>query len=191
MKKILLLVVLLSALAGCGSVRKIESGTVTVGERLSLNIEGNWNHLDFPQLKPAKIWTMEGVTVDELLIFSSIRDGEALHADRNTGGNKKDVTFRSSMPPEEIVSMFESLLTRDSSTFKLTKVEPYPFGGKKGIRFDYERIRKSDSVVQNGMGFGTIDKGELFAMIYQAPRLTFFPRHKARVELMAKSVLVK
>lgn len=190
MKKLILLIAFATALTGCGSVRKVESGTVAVGERLAINIEGNWNHLDFPGTKPAQVWTMEGVTVDELLIYSGIRDGQVMHPE-NSGNVKKNVVFRSSVPLEEVVSMFEALLTRDDSTFKLSKVEPYPFAGKKGIRFEYERIRKADSVVQNGVGFGLIDNSELFAMIYQAPRLTFFPRHKARVELMAKSVYVK
>lgn len=188
--KNILFVVLVAVLAGCGSVRKVESGTVSVGERLTLHIEGNWNHLDFPGIRPAQLWTMEGVTVDELLIYAGIVDGQAMHPQPGANVKKQNVVFRSNMPLEEVVSMFESLLTRDQSAFKLTKVAPYPFAGKKGIRFEYERIRKTDSVVQNGIGFGAIDKGELFAMIYQAPRLTFFPRHKARVESIAKSVAV-
>lgn len=191
MTKLLLVLIFTAVLAGCGSVRKIESGAVSVGDRLSINIEGNWNHLDFPAIKPAQIWTMEGVTVDELLIYSGIRDGQAMHPENAASAKKKSVVFRDTMPLEEVVSMFEALLTRDDSTFKLTKVEPYLFAGSKGVRFEYERIRKADSVVQTGVGFSAIDKGELFALVYQAPRLTFFPRHKARVELMAKSVLVK
>lgn len=191
MTRLLLVVILTSVLAGCASVRKIESGAVSVGDRLNISIEGNWNHLDFPAFKPAEVWTMEGVSVDELLIYSGIRDGQAMHPENAAGAKKKDVVFRNTMPLEEVVSMFEALLTRDDSTFRLTKVEPYPFAGRKGVRFEYERIRKADSVVQSGLGFGVIDKGELFALVYLAPRLTFFPRHKARVESMAKSVLVK
>ena len=36
-----------------------------------------------------------------------------------------------------------------------------------------------------------VNQGELFALIYHAPRLTFFPRHQARVEAMAKAVMIK
>lgn len=94
------------------------------------------------------------------------------------------------MQIEEVVAMFEGVLTRDGSTFKLLKLDPYPFGGRKGYRFEYERIGKVDNVQQRGVGFGAIDKGELFALIYQAPRLTFFPRHKDRVDAIAKSVVI-
>ncbi|HJW24503.1 MAG TPA: hypothetical protein VJ576_06350 [Rhodocyclaceae bacterium] len=190
MKK-LLFIVLALVLAGCASVKKVESGNHVVGERLSLNIQGMWNHLDFPGIKPAEVWTMEGVTVDEFLIYSGIRDGQAMHPETAASGQAKSFVFRSAMQSEEIVSMFEGVLTRDGSSFKLLKLEPYAFGGKKGYRFEYERNRKVDNVQLRGVGFGAVDRGELFAMLYHAPRLTFFPRHKDRVEAIAKSVVIQ
>jgi hypothetical protein len=42
-----------------------------------------------------------------------------------------------------------------------------------------------------GLGYGTVSKGELFAMLYTAPRLTFFARHRERVEQMARSATLK
>jgi hypothetical protein len=90
------------------------------------------------------------------------------------------------MQPDEMVSMFEGMLTRDGSTFKLGKLEPLPFG-ERGYRFEYAIIRKVDNVQLSGVGYGTVSKGELFAILYQAPRLTFYERHRARVESMARS----
>lgn len=186
----LLLLVLLVFLSSCGTVRKVETGKNTVGERLMVDIQGNWNHLDFPGIKPAQIWTMEGVTVDEFLIYSGIKDGQPMHPENPGAGKQKNFVFRSTMQIEEVVALFEGVLTRDGSSFKLLKLEPYPFAGRKGYRFEYERVGKVDNVHQLGLGFGAIDKGELFALIYQAPRLTFFPRHKDRVEAIAKSVAI-
>lgn len=191
MKKLILLG-LIVLLASCASVRKVEPGSRAVGERLVVNLEGPWNHLDFPAVKPAEVWTMEGVTVDELLIYSGIRDGQVIHPEGPVSGKEvRKFAFRSSMQAEEVVSLFEGAFTRDGSSFRLVRLEPYPFGGRKGYRFDYELIRKVDNVQQLGMGFGAIDNGELFALVYQAPRLTFFPRHKARVEAMAKAVVIR
>jgi hypothetical protein len=188
MKKLLLLCLVL-LLSACASVKKIETGKNMVGERLSVIIEGPWNHLDFPGIRPAQVWTMEGLTIDEFLIYSGIRDGEVMHPE-DASGKRKNFVFRSTMPTEAIVSMLEGVLSRDNSTFRLVKLEPYPFGGKKGFRFEYERIRKVDNVQLRGVGFGAVDKAELFAIIYHAPRLTFFPRHQARVEAIAKSARI-
>jgi hypothetical protein len=39
--------------------------------------------------------------------------------------------------------------------------------------------------------YGAISKGELFAVLYLAPRLGFFPRHQLRVERIARSARIK
>jgi len=189
MKNLLLLTVAL-LLTACASVKKVESGANLVGERMSINVDGNWNHLDFPGIKPAQVWTMEGLTIDELLVYSGIRDGQTMHPESAAGSKQKDFAFRKTMQSEEIVSMLEGVLSRDGSTFKLRKLEPFSFGGRKGFRFEYERIRKVDNVQMRGVGFGAVDKEELFALVYQAPRLTFFPRHESRIEAIAKAVSI-
>lgn len=188
--KRLLAVLLVLSLAACGTVRKIETGAQTVGERMSVTIDGHWNHVDFPGIKPAQLWTMEGVTIDEFLVYAGVKDGQAMHAD-TSNPKRVNVSFRSTMQVEEIVAMFEGVLARDDSTFKLIKLEPFPFGGKKGFRFEYERIRKMDGVQLRGVAFGAVDKGELFALVYHAPRLTFFPRHQGRVETIARSTVIR
>ncbi len=190
MKKLLALLLLL-CLTACGTVKKVESGTNTIGDRLSVTIDGSWNHLDFPGIKPAQLWTMEGVPIDEFLIYSGIKDGQPMHPESPSGSKQQNFVFRSAMQTEEIVAMFEGVLSRGNATFKLIKLEPYRFGDRNGFRFEYERIRKIDNVQQRGIGFGAVDKGELFALIYHAPRLSFFPRHQARVEAIAKSVSIK
>ena len=182
------LVAIVLALGGCASVSKVESGDQAVGERLVVTLEGAWNHVDAPGLGPAQTWTMEGLPIDQLLVYSGVKDGQVVHPEG--GGKRKSFAFRSGMQPEEIVAMFEGMLTRDGSTFKLVKLEPSAFAGK-GFRFEYQVTRKADNVQLSGVGFGAVSKGELFAMLYVAPRMTFFPRHQARIEQMARSARLK
>lgn len=155
------------------------------------NMQMGWNHLDFPGIKPAQVWTMEGIAVDELLIYSGIKDGQMMHAEGAAGGKQQNFVFRSTMQTEAIVAMLEGVMSRDNSVFKLTRLEPYRFGGRQGFRFEYERIRKVDNVQLLGVGFGAVDRGELFALVYHAPRLTFFPRHRTQVEAMAKAAVIR
>ena len=79
----------------------------------------------------------------------------------------------------------------DGSSFRLTKMEPSPFGGVKGVHFEFTRIRKVDNVVLSGEGWAAVSKGELFAMLYMAPRLGFFPRHAAQVQKIAMSAKIR
>jgi len=185
----LLVVFALVALSGCATVNKMESGNQNIGERMSLTLEGAWNHVALPGQGPGQTWTMEGLPVDTLLIYSGLKDGEAIH--RPNAGGQKSFNFRATMQPDEIVGLFEGFLALDGSQFQLTKLEPATFGGEKGFHFEYQLVRKLDGVTLSGMGYGTVSKRELFALVYQAPRLTFFSRHKDRVEQIARSARVK
>jgi hypothetical protein len=185
----LLVVLVLAALSGCATVNKMESGSQNVGERMTLTLDGAWNQVALPGQGPAQTWTMEGLPVDVLLLYSGLKDGEAMH--RATSSGQKTFTFRASMQPDEIVGLFEGMLSRDGSQFQLTKLEPANFGGGKGFRFEYALTRRVDGVTLSGIGYATVSKGELFALVYQAPRLTFFSRHKDRVEQIARSARVR
>jgi hypothetical protein len=188
--KTLLAILALALLAGCAApVAKVESGEKEIGPRLVVHLEGAWNHMT--GAGPAQTWTMEGLPVDQLLIYSGVKDGEAVHRTSGPGARGTTFSFRSSMQPDEIVSMFEGMLTRDGSSFKLARLEPMSFGGEKGLRFEYALTRKVDNAQLSGVGYAAVSKGELFAILYMAPRLTFFSRHKERVEAMARSARLK
>lgn len=186
----LTLALLVVALSGCASVTKMDSGEHTIGERLVLHVDGAWNQVNTPSSGPAETWTMEGLPVDQLLVYSGIKDGQVVHSEAGSSGTRKSFAFRASMQAEEVVRMFEGMLTRDGSSFKLVKLEPSEFGGK-GFRFEFDMIRKADNVRLSGVGFGSVSKGELFAMLYVAPRLSFFSRHQDRVERMARAARLK
>ena len=179
------------ALAGCVSVAKMESGERSIGERLQVTLTGAWNHVSAPGLGPAQTWTMEGLPVDQLLIYSGLKDGEAVHSTSPSMTDKKTFSFRAGMQPHEISALFEGMLTRDGSTYKLTRLEPAAFGGQKGFRFEYALTRKIDNVQLSGVGYGAVSRGELFALVYMAPRLAFFSRHAPVVEEIARSARLK
>jgi hypothetical protein len=179
-------------LAGCVSVSKVETGENAVGERFTVTLAGAWNHINAPGLGPAQVWTMEGLAVDQMLLYSGLKDGEAIHAPyRGPGPDRKSFEFHSKMQPHEIAALFEGMLSRDGSTFKLLKLEPASFGGARGFRFEYALVRKVDNVQLSGVGYGAVDRGELFALVYMAPRLAFFGRYAPTVEAIAKSARIK
>ena len=182
---------LLILLTGCVSVTKVETGERAVGERLALDLKGPWNHVSLPNTGPAQTWTMEGLPVDQLLVYSGLKNDEAIHGTMVGETSTKTFVFKSGMRPDEIAGLFEGMLTRDGSSYKLTRLEPTPFGGQPGFRFEYALTRKIDNVQLSGVGYGAVSRGELFALVYQAPRLAFFARHAPTVEDIARSARVK
>ena len=187
--RLTLIAIFAAIVAGCATVSKIDSGEQTIGERMLVTLEGAWNHVNVPGMGPAQVWTMEGLPVDQLLVYAGIKNEETVHPAGRSG--QKNFAFRSAMQPDEIVAMFEGMLTRDGSQFKLVKLEPASFGGEKGFRFEYSIVRRVDNAQLSGVGFGAVSKGELFALLYHAPRLAFFARHQPRVEQIARSARLK
>jgi hypothetical protein len=182
---------LLLVLCGCVSMAKVEQGERLLGTRLQVTIDGPWNHLSTPNAGPAETWTMEGLPVDQLLLYPGLPDGEEIHGRNHRESNARRFVFRAGMQPDEIVALFEGWLTRDGSRFMLTRLEPAPFAGQKGFRFEYRLTRNLDNVELAGLGYGVIDKAQLYALLYMAPRLTFFGRHQAQVERIAASARLK
>jgi hypothetical protein len=192
-RAILMGILALLALAGCASKVLVEKvgGEQKMGERLAIQLDGPWNRISAPNMGPAQIWTMEGLAVDQLLLYSGVKDGEAIHAVARGNTRVKSFNFRSTMQPDEIVSLFEGLLTRDGSRFTLVKLEPSNFGTGKGFRFEFELVRRINNLRVSGVGYGAVSKGELFSLLYFAPRMTFYPRHIAQVEKIGSTARVQ
>lgn len=186
--KNLMALLLVLALTACATATKVDSGEHSVGGRLQLVLEEAWNQINAPGLNGpnCQTWTMEGMAIDQLLIYTGLKDDEALHCGSGFS-DKKSFKFRAGMQPDQIVALFEGMLTRDGSTFLLLRLEPAPFGGGKGFHFEYSLTRKSDNVELLGTADAVVSGKELYAIVYQAPKLVFYPRHQKRVAHIIKS----
>jgi hypothetical protein len=187
----LLAFIVVLTLAGCATVEKVERGQQSVGDRLVVDLEGPWNR--FANVGPAgtPTWTVDGFQVDRLQFFVGIKDGTDLAAVATGGKDQRPLVFNAQMQPHEIVALYETLLTRDGSTFKLERLEPVQFLNGPGFRFSYLLTRRTDDVRLAGMGYAAVRQTELFAIVYSAPRLGFFPRYEKQVEKMALTARLK
>jgi hypothetical protein len=187
MKKYLLLPLVLCVAACATPFVTVQTGEQPVGDRLVIQLDGSWNRIKTNG--PAQQWTLEGLPLDDLFVYSGIKDGEAIHAVTNSSA--KPFLFHSTMRSDEIISLFEGMLTRDGSTFELKKSEPATFGGVKGYRFEFKLVRKVDGVEIAGLGYGAVSNGELFSIVYVAPRMTFFAKHQESVENIVRGAKIK
>ena len=156
-----------------------------------MNVETPWNKFERGQADNVPTWTVEGVTVDALRFFVAIQDGQPIAPTPSGGKAVAPLTFRKSMQPAEVVALYQSLLTRDGSSFTLDRIEATDFVGTRGFRFDYSLVRKVDDVRLRGVAWAAVRNGELFVIQYSAPRLAFFPKHIAKVEAIARGARVK
>lgn len=177
--------------SGCATVAKVDPGDQLVGNRLALQLDGPWNRFEGMAAFPVPTWTVEGITVDRLQFFVGIKDGSPLVPQTSADKEKRPLAFRAGMQPDEIVSLFQTMLTADGSAFTLEKVDPAPFLGGPGVRFEFSLIRRVDEVRLSGFGYAVVQQGELHAILYQAPRLGFYPRYRPQVEKMARTAVLR
>jgi hypothetical protein len=187
----LLALVLVFLVTGCVTVAKVDKGQQIVQGRLVVELEGHWNQ--FASVGQAQIptWTIDGFSVDRLQFFVGVTDGAVLAPAQPGAKDQRPLVFRAQMQPHEIVALYETYLTRDGSAFKLDRLEPIQFLGGQGFRFAYLLTRRMDGVQLSGVGYGAVRGGELFGIVYQAPRLGFFPRYAKQIETMALSARLK
>lgn len=178
-------------LAGCANVTKVASGETVVRERLVVAVDREWNQFERGLADNTPTWTVEGITIDALQFYVAIKNGELIAPNPREGKGVQPLTFRSTMQPADIVGLYQSLLTRDGSSFTLEKLEAAPFAGAPGFRFEYALIRKVDDVRLRGTAWGAVHNGELFLINYSAPRLGFYARHVGHVEQLVKTARIR
>lgn len=174
--------------AGCAAFAAVGPGPVKLGEAMTVTLDGKWNRAPAMFAPPkGELWTAEGIPVDRLAFFVGLAEGDVLLQPRGSSGEKKLPRFRAGMNPSEVVEFYEAYATADGSSFTLAKLEPAPFGGAEGFRFEFQAVRKSDEVRLAGVGYGALRGGKLYMMVYTAPRIHFFPSYLPRVEAIARS----
>jgi hypothetical protein len=192
MKKLLFALVVTAVLQGCAVVSKVEPGTATIGDRMTVPVDTAWNQLGGQfsgTATGAAVWTREGLPIDQMVYFVGIKDGAQMT--NVVAKEQRPIVFKANMQAHEAVAMFEALYTRDGSTFQLDKLQAVDFVGQKGWRADFTVVRKADEVKLKGSVWGAVRGGELFAITFHAPALSYHARLSPRVEAIAAAARLK
>lgn len=196
MKKLLALL-LISLLAACTSIVKVE-GDQLINNKMAVKLSDAWNKLQMPgNQQPFDMWTQEGLSIDHLRFWAGVASNQEMMkrppgASVPQGGKAERMpTYVAGMQPDQLVSLFEGLYASDGSIVNMTKVEPAVFAGEKGVRFEFALTRKGDDVQLRGVGWVAVKKNELYAATFVAPRLSFFGRLLPKAEKVVSTAQIK
>lgn len=201
MKKILAAALLALALAACTTVEKMH-GDLLVNDKLAVRVSEAWNKVTDPwEGDPYDTWTQEGIPLDHLRFWGGVQPGQALMTRPMVFSRAPDAraprvpTFRTGLPPEKLVSLFEELYAT-AGTVTVTKVEPTVFAGQKGVRFEFTLERRRDDLTMRGVGWVAVRPSpthgeELYAATFVAPRAAFFDRLLPMAESVVKTARVR
>jgi len=193
MKNKLLSVVLAACLAACTTITKIE-GEQLVNERLSITLTDAWNKVQGNQ--PFDLWTQEGVRLDTLRLWAAVKPGQPLMARSSASVPAGQTaprlpTFAAGMSSDQLASLFEQVYAVDGSAVSITRMEPAPFAGAAGVRFEFALQRMGDDLHMLGVGWASTRNNELYAAVFVAPKLAFYPRLLPKVERAVQSARIR
>lgn len=193
MKKLLLLAIAL-IIVGCANIVKVD-GEQTINSKMTVKLPQAWNKVNVAaSQQPYELWTQDGVFVDQLRIWAGISNGANLVVapQKNSQGKAPRVpVFTAGMKLDQIASLFEQMYAIDGSAVTLDKVEPATFGAKQGVRVEFSVVVQSSNLQLKGVAWAAEHKGQLYAISYVAPRLSFFPRYVPQVQDIANSAAIK
>lgn len=118
-------------------------------------------------------WTRNGPLLDAIVFVGALPDGEALVRQKKKDDRQVPL-FRSSMSPEDLVSMIEtSYRARGVPVFKVRSVEPTRFLRAAGIQLDYTFI-PADQLPRKGRCVMAIIDGKLYLMKVEGAASHYF-----------------
>jgi len=188
--KTLLICFLASLLSACVSMTAVGPGDVTVRDKLVVKLDSAWNKYNGPGVGKTELWTTDGLSLDVLRFFVDIGEGEQLIEVR--GAHEKQVPkFRATMQPQEVVELYDAVMSQGGNRFHLDKLAPADFAGGAGFRFDYTLVRKGDEVELKGFCYGVVRDKRLYLMTFQAPKIHYYAQHAQRAQAAALSIRFK
>ena len=122
-------------------------------------------------------WTLDGEQLNNVTFFGGIEPGSPLIKERDRKNKPLPDFNRQTLLPE-IPELLERTYRadRDIGTFSVLSVAPARFLAQDGVEFAYSYV-DADNLTRLGLARAVIVQGDLFMMLYEAPRLHYYERN--------------
>lgn len=172
-------------LAPGGAPVAVAKGTLTVtpGE--------HWSKSSYRPIKKSEVWTIDGLTLNELYFVSGLAAGEPLFREFDKKNNPLP-KMNAAMQLTDVPEFFESSarIAMNTSLFEVTSVAPAKLGGYDAVKFSYRYSSQGSTLMRQGMATGTVVKGQLYLINFAAPAIHYFARDTAKAEAIMASARI-
>jgi hypothetical protein len=179
---VVLITILLVSCASPGGVLQT-AGHVEVYD-LQLDTDLAWARIKDP-FKHEEIWTIDGMALNSLSIFSGVAPGEHVFMLSHERSSRPDGPwFRAGMRPEEIRDIIVAAMQDQKMVNVATSnLRPQQFGGVDGLRFEFT-MANSDGLIYKGTVAAAEKGGKLTVLLWKAPAEYYYGRDIAAVTKM-------
>lgn len=191
-RNLLASVLLLLSLAACETYTAVSAGqSVPVGEGVTVTAVGDWAAVSKQFVGNEGIdamWTVDGPSINQLLFFSRVENGEPFMKSLNKKVNEDLPTWRVGMTEPDVMELVETTLAKvyEAPIVTATNLRPQVFLSSPGFAFEFDMVIKTQ-LETKGLVIGTQQNGLLRMMIYLAPKMHYFALHEDTVRAIAAS----
>jgi hypothetical protein len=151
----------------------------------------DWNRWSARPSQKGELWTIDGLSLNELSFFAAVSSGEPIYRERN----KKDQPlpkFKSDMLPTDLVELFEASnrIVLQTPLFTIDNVEPTKLSGKDAVRFSYHYTVEGDQLTRKGEGVAANIGGKLYLVNFVAPEIHYYDRDIASFRDMVAKIKI-
>lgn len=177
-------------MAGCASTHGLQrKGDVTVFDMVMTS------GLDWSRIRGhrSEVWTIDGVQLNRLLIFSRIRPNEDVFQRARERKSRPDgLWYRPGMRLDELESLIADGFNIQNgwTGVRTANLRPHAFGSAEGIRFDIEATSLS-GLIYKGTIAAAERNGRLNVIVWLAPKEYYHGRDVAAVESMLDGMRFK
>jgi len=178
------------AVAACEPYKVVEAGSQPIGDGMSVTKTKPWVQILQPHAPdgPDQVWTMDGMTLNSLLIYGGLADGKVLVKSRG-GDTAQPPAFSSSMQGLEIAELVGTTISRGFAggvSVETVSLTPANFMGAPGFAAEFS-FAATSGLEMRCFAEGANIGGKLYMLLYVAPRVHYFAKDLDEVRAIAAS----
>jgi hypothetical protein len=180
---------LLGACASEGGTLQVAGGVDVFDLRLDTSLA--WARIKDP-LQHEEIWTIDGMALNSLSIFSGIEPGQHVFMLSHQRKSRPDGPwFRAGMRPEEIRDIVVAAMQDQGMLNVATdRLRPQRFGGADGLRFEFS-MASAGGLIYKGTVAAVERNGKLTLLLWKAPAEYYYDRDIAAVSRMLDGLQIR
>jgi len=186
----------LLALAGCATYEAVEPGGARpVGDGMMLSTGKAWVNVKPPYAAkgPDQTWTLDGLGLNRLFLYGGLDDGDPLFRIKVKEGVTPPPNFSSAMDGLELEELIGASISRTLAggvAVETLALKPADFMGKPGFEMEFA-FPTPDGLEIRGFAQGANIGGELYLVLYVAPRVHYYAKDLDEVRSIASSATGK
>jgi hypothetical protein len=148
----------------------------------------HWSKTSYRPIKKSEVWTIDGLTLNELYFVSGLAAGEPLFREFDKKNNPLP-KMNAAMQLTDVPEFYESSarIAMNTSLFEVTSVAPAKLGGHDAVKFSYRYSVQGSTLMRQGVATGTVVKGQLYLINFIAPSIHYFGRDSVKAEAIMAS----